>query len=189
MKPELLEAIGFQKQVDIRNITLDRNEFVKGSYTRLSNLFGQMSKIRTISMRDCLINDHGFDLLMQEVCNKCVDIEKIDFSNNTLGDKGMEEFAKVIKATKRLQELEVIKLNGNQIQTHGAMTMISAFDKPNNVKEIYLVENQIKEDFPELLVQYMRHVRSQNTDYNHKLIKIDLSGNAISLCGSRDIDV
>ena len=67
--------------------------------------------------------------------------------------------------------------------------MISAFDKPNNVKEIYLVENQIKEDFPELLVQYMRHVRSQNTDYNHKLIKIDLSGNAISLSGSRDIDV
>ena len=67
--------------------------------------------------------------------------------------------------------------------------MISAIDKPNNVKEIYLSENQIKEDFPELLVQYMRHVRSQNTDYNHKLVKIDLSGNAISLCGSRDIEI
>ena len=38
--------------------------------------------------------------------------------------------------------------------------MIRAFDKPNNVKEIYLSENQIKEDFPELLVQHLRHVRS-----------------------------
>ena len=64
----------------------------------------------------------------------------------------MEDFAKEIKATRRLQELEVIKLNGNQIQTEGAITMISAIDKPNNVKEIYLSENQIKEDFPDLLV-------------------------------------
>ena len=188
IRPDLIEAIGAQI-IDIRNITLDRNEFAKGSYSRLSTLINNMPKLRTIQMRDCLINDQGFALLIQEICTRCVEIEKIDFSNNTLGDRAMEDFAKEIKATRRLQELEVIKLNGNQIQTAGAITMISAIDKPNNVKEIYLSENQIKEDFPELFVQYMRHVRSQNNDYNHKLVKIDLSGNAISLCGSRDIQI
>ena len=38
-------------------------------------------------------------------------------------------------------------------------------------------------------MQHLRYVRSQNTDHNHKLVKIDLSGNAISLNGSRDIDL
>ena len=115
LKPELLEAIGYQSSVNIRNIVLDRNEFVKGGYIRLTTLFNLMSKLRTISMRDCLINDHGFALLMQELVARCTDIEKIDFSNNTLGNKAMHDFAKEIQATRRLQELEVIKLNGNQI--------------------------------------------------------------------------
>ena len=183
---EPYETPGCTRHVDLDHLILDGNEFRKGGYYRLANLLGQTSHLVTLSLKDCLLNDAGFAMVLAELLGRQRRLEKVDFSGNTITDVGMVDLAREVRESRRLL-LRSLKLNGNQIQTEGAVRLFGALSAGNAISEVCLAENAIKEDFADLLVAWMKRIRAQDTSHSHNLTRIDLQGNALAVKGFRDI--
>ena len=128
IKGDMFERAGATSVVDIDHLILDGNEFRKGGYNRLANLLGQMTHLVTLSLKDCMLNDDGFCLIVEELLDRQRRLSKVDFSGNTITDVGMTELAGGIRGTRKLL-LTSLKFNGNQIQTEGAIGLFEALEK------------------------------------------------------------
>ena len=114
-------------------------------------------------------------------------LAKVDFSHNLITDVGMDAITEEIRGLRR-SLLTSLRLNGNQIGNEGAMGLFRALGRENQVSDIGLAENALKEDFAAELEAWLKSQRARDVGHSHMLTKIRLDGNGLTLKGFRDVE-
>ena len=90
----MIQGALFEKELNIHviaidHLVLDNNHLKTGTYYKLSNLISMMIYLKTLSLKDCLINDSGLRMCF-EFLPLLRRLQKVDFSQNVITDTGIQ---------------------------------------------------------------------------------------------------
>ena len=148
--------------ISVKHLVLDGNRLRPGAYCRLANLISMLIYLETLSLRDCLITDHGVERCFESL-PALRRLRKVDFSHNAVTDAGIRSLGLRIGdryvAAGRGSQLSCILFNANKITNEGVLLFFSYLERRHHIREVGFGGNLLQPGLCEQLAEWLKAQR------------------------------
>ena len=168
---DIVEALAVHphlEEIKLRRMSVGRNECVALS----TLLFSAVTTLRTLDLRDNIIDDEGVDILVGVLINS-TQLQYLNLSDNDIGDEGVDTLVGALTNNRSFQRLN---LSSNCITARGCQSLATLLENPNSNLEVFQLNGCNVGD------EGARIFASALTT-NRKLSTLDVSDNGITAEG------
>eukprot|EP01104_Vermistella_antarctica_P002503 TRINITY_DN12740_c0_g1_i1.p1 TRINITY_DN12740_c0_g1~~TRINITY_DN12740_c0_g1_i1.p1 ORF type:complete len:898 (+),score=381.01 TRINITY_DN12740_c0_g1_i1:140-2833(+) len=163
-------AKGLENNNSLTELRLHHNCIDDDGASDLAQNFSTHTALRVVDLSDNQIGDNGVLSLVTSLSNGECQVQKVQLSNNMVGDAGATHIGDLLKAN---QNITSVCLDGNQIGDSGAAALAEALQDNETVTEVDLSNNQIGAGGAAAL---------------HKMLEINVSIRTLKLGGNTAIE-
>ena len=116
-------------------------------------------------------------------------LQKMDFSANSIFDKGLEGICQHIGANRKSQ-LTTLKFSDNEVTDKGLKRLLGAIEKNvNKLEALHFASNELTDEGAFFLYNWLKKQRMRDVEHNLNIVTFDLSLNKILRKHYKDVEV
>jgi len=169
---DTLKSLNRLEHLGLSGLRIDVVKQLIDKNVDLSDLSRNPPLLQKLNLTQNKIGDDEIEALA-ELIKHLTSLEELDLSWNAIGDRGIEKLA---EETKHLISLESLDLSNNKIGDEGAAKLTQSLKNLTSLRVLKLCSNAIGNDGTVALAEGMKHLTS--------LKEVDLSNNTIGDLGA-----
>jgi Ran GTPase-activating protein (RanGAP) involved in mRNA processing and transport len=128
-------------------LNVGRNKLTAKSMETLAHLLKNNRSLKEINLGKNNISDVGMQILNKSVGDTAIGLSMFNVRDNNISEKGVEYFSSFIEKCKTL---EILNLCDNSLGTNGVEKLCLSVIPNNNIKYLYIGDNNFKKEIQEI---------------------------------------